>query len=58
MVAQIANKDHSFLEEIITSSKKEFKDFESDMAEEIIKLGNLTRAIAENNDTVRQTAVL
>ena len=33
-----------------------FKDFVSDMAEEIGKLGNLTRKTAENNDTVKQTA--
>jgi len=49
-------KTHSFLEEIITSSKEVFKDFVSDMAVDIRKLGNTTQKIAENNDTVKQTA--
>ena len=33
-----------------------FKDFVSDMAVDIKKLGNTTRKTAENNDTVKQTA--
>ena len=49
-------KTHSFFEEIITSSKEVFKDFVSDMAVEIRKLGNRTQKIPENNDTVKQTA--
>jgi len=33
-----------------------FKDFESDMAVGIRKLGNSTRKSAKSNDTVKQTA--
>jgi hypothetical protein len=48
-------KTRSFLEGIITSSNEVFKDCVSDLAVEIRKLGNLTRATAENNDTVKHT---
>ena len=44
------------MEEIITSSNDVFKDLESDMVVGIGKLGNLTREIAESNDTVEETA--
>ena len=33
-----------------------FKDFESDLAVEIRKLGNLTRETAKSNDTIMQNA--
>ena len=49
-------KPRSFLEEIITSSNEVFKNFVSNMAVHIRKLGNTTRKTAENNDTVKQTA--
>jgi hypothetical protein len=49
-------KKRSFLQEIITSSNKVFKDFESDMGAAIGKLGIPTRVSAESNDTVKQTA--
>ena len=42
------------MEQIITSSNEVFKDCVSDMAVEIQKLGNPTREIAENTDTVQQ----
>jgi len=42
-------KTHSFLEEIITSSKEVFKDCESDKVVQIRMLGNLTRKTAESN---------
>jgi len=32
-----------------------FKDFHSDVAVELRKLGNMTRKTAENNDTIYQT---
>jgi len=41
-----------FLEEIITSRKEVFKDFESDMAVRIRKLGSSTQKNAESNITV------
>jgi len=41
-------KTWSFLEHIITSSNEVFKDFESDMAVGIRKLGNVTRETAES----------
>jgi hypothetical protein len=44
------------LEEILTSSNEVFKDFESDMAVGIRKLGNLTRETAESTDTIQRTA--
>jgi len=40
----------------MTLSNEEFKDFESDMAVGIEKLGNLTRKTAERNNTVMETA--
>jgi hypothetical protein len=43
------------LEEIIISSNEVFKDFEPDMAVDILKLGKPTGETAENNDTVKQT---
>ena len=49
-------KTCSFLEEIITLSNEVVKDFVSDMAVQIRKLGNTTRKTAENNYTVKQTA--
>jgi len=48
-------KTRLFLEAIITSSNEVFKDFISDVAVEIRKVGNPTRKTAENNDTVKQT---
>ena len=51
-------KTHSFLEEIITSSNEGFKDYVFNMGVEIWNLGTTTRMTAENNDTVKQTAVL
>jgi len=45
-----------FLEEIITLSNKEFKDFESDIAVGIRKLGNPTPKSAKGNDTAQPTA--
>jgi len=39
----------------MTSSNEVFKDFESDMAVGIIKLGNLTRQTAGSNNTAKQT---
>jgi len=45
-------KTRSFLEEIITSSKEVFKDFESDMAISIRKRGIPTWKTAESNVTV------
>ena len=44
------------MEEITTSSKEVFKDFESDIAAGIRNLGNVTRKTAKGNDTVMQTA--
>jgi hypothetical protein len=49
-------KRRSFLKEIITSRNQVFKDFESDMAVGITKLGNPTGDTAEINDTIQQTA--
>jgi hypothetical protein len=49
-------KIHSFLEEIITSSKEVFKCFESDMPVRIRMLGDPTRETAEYNKKVKQTA--
>jgi len=49
-------KTGSCLEEILTSSNEVFKDFQSDMAVGIRKLGNATRNTAKGNDTVKQTA--
>jgi len=49
-------KTCSFLEEIITASNEVFKDFESDMAVRIRKLGNLTQKAVESNDTAKQAA--
>jgi hypothetical protein len=43
----------SFLHEIITSSNHVFKDFVSDMAVEMRKMGNKTRNSAENNHIVK-----
>jgi len=45
-------KTHSFGEEIITSSKEVFKDYESDMELIIRKLGNLSWKTTECNLTV------
>jgi hypothetical protein len=41
-------KTHSLLKEIITSSNEVIKDFESDMAEGMRKLGNPNRETAES----------
>ena len=46
-------KTRSFLEEIITSSKEVFKDFEFDMTVRIRKLGNQTQKTAESNFIVQ-----
>jgi hypothetical protein len=46
----------SFVEEIITSSNEVYKDWVSDTAVEIRKLGNSTQETADNNDTVKQIA--
>jgi hypothetical protein len=45
----------SFLEEIITSSKQVFKDFEFAMAVRIRTLGDPTQETAASDDTVKQT---
>jgi len=45
---------HSSLEEIITTSKEVFKDFEFQMAIGIRNLGNASRKTAKGNDTVQQ----
>jgi hypothetical protein len=45
-----------FLEAIITSSNEVFKDWVSDMAVEIRKLGNPTWETAEYKDTAKQIA--
>jgi len=47
---------HSFVEEIISSSKEVFKDLESDMAVRIRMLVDPTRKTGESNDTVKHTA--
>jgi len=44
------------LEEINTSSKEVFEDFESDLAFWIITLDGPTQETAETNDTLKQTA--
>jgi hypothetical protein len=49
-------KTHSFLEEIITSIKEEFKDLESDMAVRIRTLVDPTRKPGQSDDTVMQNA--
>ena len=49
-------KTHSFLEEIITSSKEVFKDLESDMSVRIRTLVDPTQKPGEGDDTVTQTA--
>jgi len=43
------------LEEIITFNNDVLQDFESDMALEIRKRGNLTREPVESNVTAKQT---
>jgi hypothetical protein len=43
------------MEEMTTSSNEVFKDFEPDMAVDILKLGKPPGETAENNDTVKQT---
>ena len=48
-------KIHLFLEEIIISSNKVFKECEFDMAVGMRKLGNPTRETAKNNVIVMQT---
>jgi hypothetical protein len=47
---------HSSLNEIITSSNKVFKDFESEMAVGSRKLGHPTWQAARSNVTIKQTA--
>jgi hypothetical protein len=49
-------KSCSLLEEIMSSSTKVLKDFESDIAVNVRNLGNATGETAESNDTVKQTA--
>jgi len=49
-------KTLSFLEDIITSSKEVFRDFESEEAVGIRKLGNPTRETAGNTNIVEPTA--
>jgi hypothetical protein len=44
-------KRSSFFEEMITSRNEVFKDFVSDIAVEIRKLGNSTRMAADSNET-------
>jgi hypothetical protein len=48
-------KKHSFLEKIITSRQEVFKDYESEMAVGIGKLGDPTQETADCNDPVNQT---
>jgi hypothetical protein len=50
------SKTRFFLDEIITSSNEVFKDFLSNMAVEIWKLGNPSQETTKNNNTVMQTA--
>jgi hypothetical protein len=45
-------KTRSFSEEIVISSNEVVKDYESDMAVQIRKLGNTSRKVAEMNDKV------
>jgi hypothetical protein len=49
-------KTRSFVEDIITCSKEVSKEIVSDMAEEMRKVGNLTRESIDNTDTVQQIA--
>jgi len=48
-------RTRSFLHEIITSSNEVFKDFESNMAEGMRKLGYPTWQTAENTNIAKQT---
>jgi len=48
-------KTRSFLDEIITSSNKVFKDFVSNVAVEIKMRGIPTRETAQHDDTAKQT---
>jgi len=50
------NKTDAFLEEIVTSSKEVFKDFESVMAVRIRMLFDPTRKTGVTNHTVKQAA--